>query len=232
VAVSEKKVPGKKPERVEIPVMLPHSWNFDAVFGSPKGGAMTLHAFSSPPSMDSMVMEFGDSGDDEPLVRRGLPRRPKTRSGGVAGVISRVKNALCGADDKGFSLKSSDPADRLVGILIAVHQGNRSEAEKALRGLGLKPSDVKGWDERKRARSYYFALRLLAYGLCIDSKVFDALSAKRPSGSAALAWYNLALKELGRLSAYIHTSEPEDGYIAWKMDVESKPTSVPYSLVP
>ncbi|MFA4872207.1 MAG: VIT domain-containing protein, partial [Patescibacteria group bacterium] len=35
VAISEKEVPGQKPERVEIPVELPHGWNFDSVFGAP-----------------------------------------------------------------------------------------------------------------------------------------------------------------------------------------------------
>lgn len=43
VAVSEKAVPGEKPVKVEIPVLLPQGWDYDAVFGR-AGSMMTRGA--------------------------------------------------------------------------------------------------------------------------------------------------------------------------------------------
>lgn len=50
VAVSEKKVPGEAPVRVEIPVNLPHAWDYDAVFG--QSGVKSVFAGYARRSVD------------------------------------------------------------------------------------------------------------------------------------------------------------------------------------
>ncbi len=105
VAVSEKEVPGKLPMKVEIPVLLPEGWDFDAVYEktagfSPGAGAVRarssgghyLRTFSKPMPREDMGFyaaadedlkpkEYGFSGMAKPLAPQPDDAHPISSSG-------------------------------------------------------------------------------------------------------------------------------------------------------
>lgn len=65
VAISEKEVPGQKPVRVAIPVELPFTWDYNAVFNAPR---------SIQPNLSSVIAAHGPSAPPFPTGRtKGLP---------------------------------------------------------------------------------------------------------------------------------------------------------------
>ena len=55
VAILLKNVPGQKPERIEVPVALPHTWDYDAVFG----GTMYIGSLGMPRGLSSSLLTKG-----------------------------------------------------------------------------------------------------------------------------------------------------------------------------
>jgi hypothetical protein len=131
-----------------------------------------------------------------------------------------------------FAVDASDLADRMIGILVAADKGNVASAEKAFKELKLTVRIVESWNDEQRARAYYFALKLMGYGLCLDPKIVSALSAQ-PKSELGKAWYNLAIKEEGYPYKPVCPSQGDGAeYIAWKHGRAAKPTAEPWSLVP
>ncbi len=246
VAVSEKQVPGQPPVRVDIPVNLPHGWDYDKIFGqidlSSLGGVS--RGFLGPrylcgggdESDEYHLIASSSHGssfmDSSPEPRLGLPpgrgpssplpRSPKIPSDAVPTppiVASR------------FTLDAVDVVDRLIGILIAVDQGDFETAEKALEELQPTAATIKSWTEEKRSMAGYFLLRLKAYGLAVDGTVFAQWAAT--NATQASDWFCLIRKELG--SPYNAQVSPNiDGYeyISWKLGTGGRPVVEPWSLVP
>lgn len=235
VAVSLKEVPGKKPERVEIPVNLPVGWDYEAVFGAPVTiktmrtaalGAATakLYELSAEEEPVAMTADFEDirfettvPSTPTPPVLPIIPSQPVTPSK--------------------FTLDAKDIVDRMIGILIALSKGKRDEAKKAFAGVKreLTKKKVKQLNNYTVAMLYYFALRLRSYGLRLDENIMAELSVKpKTSDSDAQTWYNLALKEEGRNYSVVGTSilfEAKE-YVNWKFGKAERPKSGEWSLVP
>jgi Ca-activated chloride channel homolog len=250
VAVSEKEVPGQKPIRVEIPVNLPHTWDYDEVFGS---AVLGFSAGLSSPGFHSLTGRGGRvrglvGGRDEELYSYGgaakcffgaavevddieirKPRKPI-----IEEIVMPQKPAVASANGR-FALDSADPVNQLVAILIAVQQGKTGEAESAIGKLNaeLTLAVVKKWSEGKRAMAFYFACRLAAYGLRIKAEVIKAISGE-PKSPEAKAWYCFAERERGRQPQAVAPAPGSDGcdYLAWKMGQSQRPQSGDWSLVP
>ena len=125
VAVSEKEVPGQKPERVEIPVNLPDTWVYDEVFGqgvvlgAPMrhvryGGSINAMSVTmtgahggGPDTDDDMLMSFEacsspeslDVGFDGAGTTRGGSSRPKGK--GIRAKLGDMLGKALGRKPKG-----------------------------------------------------------------------------------------------------------------------------------
>lgn len=255
VAISLKEVPGQKPERVEIPVNLPHTWDYGAVFGSSR----RLSTVSSLMSMSSMsiggggpilatMSPGGDTLYDAEAGAKsgsGIPTIRRLRSGG-----SRTNRAL---QDQGsdsldvdsidvddievgelrFTLDSEDLLPCLIAILTAADSGD-SDAKQALADLNLTVAKVEALEDSERAIAYYFVCRLAVYGLQVRSEVKSALAKDPGQDEVSQSWHNLTKKELGQ--AYdvklLSVTDGSDEYVAWKFGRGERPTAAPWSLVP
>ncbi len=254
VAISEKEVPGQKPERVEIPVELPHGWNFDSVFGAPfaglvlkavgirrgGGGSMFCGAVGGDNRLigglfdNSGADTFDESiqlGSRSSKKHRPQPHQPQPP------VLSTVPPSVTPTTPPIplFSLEANNPVDRLIAILIALNQGRRKEAEPAFEKLGITYAMVRSWSEEKRARAFYFAARLQTYGLRLADGIFRSISAKPAKRqTVARSWYSLGMREVGGSFFLVEPPASCDGYfyLLWKLGLGAKPRSEPWSLVP
>ncbi len=250
VAISEKKVPGQKPVRCEIPVNLPKGWNYESVFGS---GIQCLTAsFGGVGDRGMLLGAHVGAGIGARRLAKASNRTKKTpRLGGnpnfpgpnplgpppyprqfpafpvLPSLIQPPQSSTR------FTLEASDLVDRLVGILIALSQGKREEAEQAFQNLGLTALVVSSWDEEKRSKAYCFAVVLISYGFNFSQDILTAL-ARELTNANALAWRNLARKENGLPFDPALPASGLDGYeyLVWKFGRGKKPVQGDWALVP
>ncbi|MEK7653370.1 MAG: VIT domain-containing protein [Patescibacteria group bacterium] len=239
IAISLKEVPGQKPERVEIPVELPHGWEMEEGWG---GGSMkkmfvgslfvgdislgvaggTRYCASAGGSLGGGRLRGG------PLGRQPRPVRPK---GQPIGPTTPVTPSQPPALTR-FTLDAPDSADQIVAILIAASEGRLEEAKQALAKFKIS----KSWDEETKAKVYYFALRLRSYGLNLFSQPQSILIVNKPKNKVALLWWTLTQREIGlpTIVALGDLMQAVDGqeYLLWKSGSGPKPTIEPWSLVP
>jgi len=243
VAISEKAVPGQKPIRVEVPVELPFTWDYDSVFGR---GSVNLASLSTlgivtggGPAPRLRQMFSGGGGGRYTCCTRGgggdllgghfmgahvdsVDPMTFGSSGADDADLSAVESMLVEITDSGdsadrFSLDASDPLDRLVGILIAVVGGKFEEAQQAFYELKLTAKLARSWSPEQQAKANYFAIRLLAYGLKLPPDVMKILASASASTEADL-WKELAKREMGmRSAAPVRPSYPEyDSFDGWE----------------
>ncbi len=230
VAVSLKEVPGKKPERVEIPVNLPAGWDYEAVFG---------------PSMAQMGLTAGVKG----FAALGTPRMRRVS---IDHLLVAELCEVCEPEipeaptptpptpqipvtPMRFTLDAKDIVDRITGILVAIAQGKRNDAEKAFKQLRkeLTAQKISKLSPEKKAIAYYLACRLAAYGLRLDGWIMAKFRKPESKTATSLAWYNLAQKEEGRAyKATIPSGDEASEYIAWKFGRGERPASTEWSIVP
>jgi len=235
VAVSEKQVPGQTPEKREIPVCLPHGWDWDSVFGRPRRRrAVSLtdlepcSFMGGPRGLKGAVFAHSSCLDSDSGVCH-LDEELHSDSMGML---------LDDPDSQAMSLDSPDFSEVVIAALIALTRGERAKLEnvRALsKGVAvLAEGEGKVWDEEKRARTYYFALRLASYGFNLEQGIMSALG-KKPISSQAMAWYALAQKELGKagLPEFDPPSDPDQArYIEWKLGRGSRPAQGVWATVP
>ena len=248
VAVSIKEVPGQAPVRVPVEVNLPQGWDYDAVFGEKSADVMFVSLGGMPRvrrlTADPGIKRFAGGGarsfglfgghDD------GFEHLVDARIGGsldddldLDGLLERTRG---GGKEKStrFTLDSGDVVDRLVAVLIEITEGDRMEAERVFAQIQgeLTLDKASGLSELDRARAYYFALRLSGFGLRLSGEVIEALG-REPSTTEAIAWYNLAKKEVGKgYHAKVEGDHPDVSYLGWKFGVTGQPDSGDYAAVP
>ena len=243
VAISEKEVPGQKPIRVEIPVNLPHAWDYDKVFGA---GLASFHSLTGRgigrhgliAGRGEEMIRFGGgpvkSCFGPPIIEEIVTPPMRRRGSKTPGTRTPAAHSyFCG--NGRFSLDAKDPVDRLTAILIAACSGQDGDAAKATEKLNaeLTLAVVKSWSEEKRAMAFYFACRLAAFGLRIKAEVMKALSGE-PNSPEAKVWYCLAERELGLQTQAAVPASASDGYdyLVWKLGQSHQPQSGDWSLVP
>ncbi|MBI2124163.1 VWA domain-containing protein [Candidatus Pacearchaeota archaeon] len=232
VAVSEKKVPGQKPERVEIPVNLPAGWVYEKVFGTGlTHRGITVGVASSVSRGVSRTMAAGPV--DMLCSVEEISTGPEP--------ANLLKGRIVSIKSGGFNFGATGIAEGMIAVLIAADKGKNEDAERIFKMLckSLTLKLAKKLDETTRAKAYYFALRLAAYGYKIERKVMKYLSWKPSAKSTeALAWHYLALKEAGRtIPSTSAISVPSAGgngydYIMWKLGRGARPTDMIWCEVP
>ena len=232
VAVSEKKVPGQKPERVEIPVNLPAGWVYEKVFGTGAFRGITVG-----------LVSLGSRGLGRTMAAGPVDMLCEELSIGEISAVpeSEPADLLKGSvvsKSGGFAPDAAYIADRMIAILIAANKGRNDEAARAFGELreSLRVKVAKRMNETIRAKAYYFALRLARYGYKLERNVTKHLSLKpKPKSIEALAWYYLALREEGRTTPTISAiSVLYDGaeYIEWKLGRGARPDDAIWREVP
>ena len=232
VAVSEKKVPGQKPERVEIPVNLPAGWVYENVFGTGlalRGITAGVSAFMSRRLSRTMAVGAVDTLCCEiEEISVGPELKP----------ADLVKGSV--VLESGIALGAKVILNKMVAALIEADKGSHAKAkylfEEAKKGLA---KEVDNFSAEQRMMAYYFALRLARYWLKLDTKIMAKLCGitelallRYPNGCA---WYVLAIKEQGKA---IKREPPEklDGdeaeYLFWKLGRGQKPAALPWCEVP
>lgn len=252
VAVSLKEVPGKKPERVEIPVNLPVGWDYEAVFGGAGGtrGLMALSAGGGVKGSGGISANLFCEIDEVASVYRSkevkvpapikstqqtIPQIPPIPMPKIT-ILPPIITPLASITPTRFVLDAKDIVDRAIGILIALGVGKHDEAEKAFKEMKkeLTPQKIKKLSDDKKAMFKYFLRRLALYGFSVDGKIMDKLAWKKEI-SETKVWSYLALREEGRASvtppAVTSGSEASE-YISWKFGIGPKPVSGEWSLVP
>ena len=170
VAVHLKEVPGAKPERVEVPVSLPHTWDYDSVFGELADVRLTL----ASPSLRGASLEM-------PTFLRSM------RAHYVAKRQIRP------------SVHASDELEDLVNELMLGFI-DRSAAEARWKSLARKVTAkaVKSWTAVQKAKVYYYLLKLRTIGFKVRKAALKLVSAEPDrSDTEAHNWWQKAQRELG-----------------------------------
>lgn len=215
VAISEKKMPGQKPEKVEVPVMLPHGWNYEKVFGDLLSSVGCSRLSTRRHSLHCYYLGTSIGAVDAGIDSIDLIEENETDGEAF------LSPCLPSPEEDELPDSSSDD---FIAILMALKQGERQKAEiiwQRIRALTVK--EVNQWSEERKARNYYFLLRILSYGFSLGLKSFrlkSALAKEPKEGTVAMAWYILAMKETGRdcQKKYLLPTNPgEKQYLEWKM---------------
>ena len=161
VAVSLKEVPGQKPERVDIPVLLPETWSEEA-FRGVFAGAAAACAFAGP-SVSSLA-----GGFDPPET---APRSRRLVGGFLGGSRHSGAKLPMTPPQPPKPLPSSTGASRpqlLVDAEAFLERlkdgGAVADAEWQRFVTALKAELLQGWSDLDRARFYEVLVTLRTYG--------------------------------------------------------------------
>lgn len=225
VAISLKEVPGKTPERVEIPVNLPAGWDYEAVFGGANMRRLSL-GFATCPAVALDDVEILECLGKPNVYIDDFELGPEPKAQAAISPTNR------------FALDATDIVDRLIAVLIAIGT-DRAAAIKAFLAISMELTEEKASQltEEKRAMAYYFSGRLRFYGLALPPSTKAAIRKSTLTDEAATVWYELGRKEEGlsfSKDLFALISSPVDGidYLAWKYGRAEKPTTGNWSLVP
>jgi Ca-activated chloride channel family protein len=180
VAISRKEVAGEPSEMVEVPVNLPDTWNYDAVFGQGNhaAGAYASRELCRRMSDDGSCYDLAEESVDfisslnEPIVPQGLLER--------------------------FAFDANVSVDLFWAMTRYNWEDESVQQWFTSVQQDLTCEFVAKLSEEQRAMAYYFALRLAKYGLRLASEVTRDLAVEPAPHTPAWSWYNLALMEQGR----------------------------------
>jgi Ca-activated chloride channel family protein len=196
VAVSEKEVPGQKPERVEIPVLLPHTWEFDKIFGGSAYRGVALASLGVDAFGHVALKSTGHgllSDDLGPTL--GYTPSAKQTSGKIRPQPKpKPKEA------------TKEPKLLPMAIdLVAVCRTNDqqkidSDWKDFLEELEKEnQAQFSGWSEVDLAKLYLYMVVLRDHGLKV---AIPPIVSAEPTdkGSAAYPFWSVAQKELGKVT--------------------------------
>ncbi|MDO8599551.1 MAG: VIT domain-containing protein [bacterium] len=192
VAVSLKAVPGQKPERVDIPVLLPETWDYDAVFGSSKGGNLAAFAAVAGTGL-SRRMTFGAPGGgflgSERLETLSLGGGA-SRGGGqdIGGFDVGAIGMADAADDTDPAIPTTpqllEHAERFLVVLEG--GGSVEDTEWQAFTTTLAVETFQGWSDLDRARLYEVLATLRTYGR--SAEIPKVLEVEPSDVDAQRAW--------------------------------------------
>lgn len=179
VAVSLKEVPGAKPERVDIPVLLPETWNAEAFRGAFAGAAACRRVSISALSLAGSPASAAFAGG----FGLGAPSRSR---GGFLDGIRRVAGSMLPSRPPMTPPKAPTPkapppstggsrpqllvdAEAFLGKLKtgkAVGKGDWKHITQAL--AAEAKTSFTGWSELDRSRLYEVLVTLRPYGYTVD----------------------------------------------------------------
>ncbi|MBI4280769.1 VWA domain-containing protein [Candidatus Uhrbacteria bacterium] len=173
VAVSLKEVPGEKPQRVDIPVLLPHTWDYDQeVFGqTATGGAPAVRGFVGFAAASFASLNAAPSGGAGRLALRGGSSSPLKAYGpdsAFGGYNTLADQA--GELDLAAPGATARPAllDQAERFLAQANSGIETEADwRSLQDAltaERQTSVFRPWSEPDRARLYWILAELQTFG--------------------------------------------------------------------
>lgn len=210
VAVSLKDVPGAAPERIEVPVLLPHGWNadaFDFAYGGTRGvahaktlgGARTLGGSGSY-NYSAGLERFGGGmrgGSTLPVMLSaggGGPRKGYDPDNDLDGIGNRLKGIQIPASPpspdriKGGATKQEytilEKFEDFLTLNKASQRPSVAHWEGLVRDLGT--ADFTVWSELDRARLYQILVELRDYGW--KTSMPTAIKAKPTDADAFRVW--------------------------------------------
>ncbi|OGF36327.1 hypothetical protein A2482_01050 [Candidatus Falkowbacteria bacterium RIFOXYC2_FULL_48_21] len=182
VAVMLKEKPGEKPERVDIPVLLPHTWDYDAVFGKAQGSILYRHA-NCCNSVDQVsflglsASSLGDvqhlTGFEEPQFDYDEPHKEiairKTQEKTVAEIIKLAEEvlALAKRDRTGDAVKRL--SEEFIAVIMAAERDN-----------------FDGWTDLEKAQVFLIMAELSKNGVSLY--IHTALKSKPSKADAHDLW--------------------------------------------
>jgi len=211
VAVHLKDVPGAKPERIAIPVDLPHTWDYERIFGEevPVGGVISGRRIRGLVSGVYASRALGESSDGyrppgvypekmmESLLDLGEPSTSassssststsgpeyKTRAPEVKAIHAQVVDALENFVDE----LEQDSIERAAAVVLWESLKKQITRES-----------VAFWPADQKSRAFYLLLKLRAFGFHGAKDVLKLLSIE-PSSLDPLAhgWWEKAQLILG-----------------------------------
>jgi len=207
VAVSVKEVPGEKPERVDIPVLLPEGWSMDAVFGPAACTVAACYAMPAPLGSSALAGGLGSPGGPS----LGSPRRRRS-TGASSGVIETIAKGAAGvavgaigaaAGAVGRLLRSAPLFERAEALLTVLRAtGNSEETDRTWREIeedlateSAKRKRFSGWSEEDRARLFAALVELTKYGYRIAAIPTELMA--EPTDRAARTHWVAARKIQG-----------------------------------
>lgn len=219
VAISEKKIPGQKPERVEIPVELPSTWEYDAVFGESSQVAQLASGAGRK------VMRLRSFYAEEVAPKRSSRevrslRAPRTR---------RAQRKASATTSSPIRFSLSDPTELVIVILMKLNKNENVDREWNSLKNRLTLQVVSNWTEDKKARTLYFLKRIEKYGYAVDKEIIQALDKGKS------IWHSLIKRELDGVLIEKPKNFPsgaEGDYLKWKSGVGSRPAQEPWKSIP
>lgn len=229
VAVHLKDVPGAKPERIEIPVALPHTWDYDKIFGRggevPIGGLISGrlisgHGLVSHASYTQQALP--DSGGYRPpgiypetlmesSLEMGEPSTTAIPPKGPAGSSASSSSGASSSSESytGEGAKAVPVVDSLEDLIDRLEEGSieRAGAEALWQSLEkqLTKENIESWPIDQKAEAFYYLLKLRAFGFHAAKETLQVLSIKPdPSATSAYWWWEEAQKVLGVAVGAVH----------------------------
>lgn len=194
VGVMLKETPGQKPERVDIPVLLPHTWDYKAVFGPRAGGPVFARSCAFAAVAAPFVSSLGGpavskaSGDAAPFMDiAGDPVVPVTSSC-ASPIFPPITNAVL-FDDKAKAelLALADKMYEEAKKDSASETSKKTWAELASAVENAELDNFAGWTETEKARLFLALAALEPYGFRM-TRVPDELKVMPAKGEALGLW--------------------------------------------
>lgn len=188
VAIHLKEVPGAKPERVEIPVSLPYTWDYEKVFGQPADLMPSFKTFS--------MNTIARASSVQSLGARKSPTHNLVYSRSTIDDSSLEVPAFLRSKPR------SNTPDELEMLVNQLEQGTieRSVAKTRWKSLEKEVTEkaIEGWAANQKAKAYYCLLKLRIFGFKVSRSVLKLLSAEPdPSNTEAHGWWKKAQQVLG-----------------------------------
>ena len=211
VAVSIKDVPGEKPQRVEIPVALPATWDYEKVFGeTTMGGRATLRRMFAGPTGQSVSGLSADVFTSAQLLSQaGLPTLGKSTGDDSSNSGSSASNGKSTSHSFSTSTSGATPSisyahvvDELEGLVDSLESGwdDRDNQEAWWETLSekLTVKTIESWSIEHAARAYYLLLKLRTFGFSVSKELIQSLSTEPDeSDTDAHEWWERAQQVLG-----------------------------------
>lgn len=214
VAVSLKDVPGEKPQRVEVPVALPATWEYDKVSGEvPMGGRRMFHSavarrvYTGPSGQSVSGQALFESADQ--ITSSILPLLDKTLSGDDSSESQSSDSAGNSSASYSTSTTGASPSiaydhvvDELESLIVSLEggYGDRDDQEAWWKTLLEKMDEkaVEQWSILQVAKAYYLLLKLRTFGFSVSKDFIKDLSTEPDESDVeAHEWWEKAQQVLG-----------------------------------
>jgi hypothetical protein len=220
VAVSIKAIPGEKPVKIEIPVALPHTWDYDKVFGEVYTGSVhaVYGALATGQSVadslvDSYALRSGQFSTGA-LSRRRLntsASKSAPSSSSTSGYVppgvypeppTAENDSTSASVDNAVVISAVNVVDSLENLVVCLEQGSVEWSDAEARWASLKQQlsrkYVKNWTALCKVKTFYYLLKLRTFGFKVPRAILTEVSKELNAlDTEAHGWWEKAQQLLG-----------------------------------